>query len=431
MHRSQKVLFIISIAIFLILFSLFSFLTIKDIIIYTFVFISTSLLFILICLQVLKFDIPIKFILWITGLILILKIFLIFLHPVGSDDYYRYIWDGKVQAHGINPYKYAPSDSALINLHSADLPKKVNYPGMKTIYPPLGENLFYLAYLISGDSFIGLKLLLLLFDMLTIWGIYLILKKLKLPAKNILIYILCPLPIFQFIIDAHVDGFGLPLLLFAIYFYLNKNKIISYVFLGLSFCIKPVGLIFIPILFLNEKNFVEKLKAVLLPIIICGLYYVPYIFKGSPFQALITFTENWTFNGIVFDLLDSFIHNNQATRLICGILLIISYFPVIFSKRDLLTKIYLSFFLLMIFSPVVHPWYISWLIILLPFITRWSGILYASLISLTSFTILNYHLNGLWKEYPLVLALEYAPVISFFIYEEIKNYKLGNSSVKI
>ena len=85
----------------------------------------------------------------------------------------------------------------------------------------------------------------------------------------------------------------------------------------------------------------------------------------------------------------------------------------------------------MIFSPVVHPWYLSWLIILLPFITRWSGILYASLISLTSFTILNYHLNGAWKEYPLVLVLEYAPVISFFIYEEIKNYELRNNRIKI
>ena len=320
MRISQKVLFIITIAIFLILFSMFTFLTIKNIIIYTVVFISSSLLFILICRQILKYNIPIKLIIWIAGLILILKIFLVFLQPVGSDDYYRYIWDGKVQAHGINPYKYAPADEALNKLHSNDLPKLINYSGMKTIYPPLGENLFYLAYLISGDSFLGLKLLLLLFDILTIWGIYLILKKLKLPAKNVLIYILCPLPIFQFIIDAHVDGFGLPLLVFAIYFYLNKNKIPSYILLGLSFCIKPVGLILIPILFINEKGFTEKLKAVFLPIIVCGLFYLPYTFNGSPFQSLITFTENWTFNGIVFNTLDSFIHDNQVTRLICGIL---------------------------------------------------------------------------------------------------------------
>ncbi|MHB9013511.1 MAG: hypothetical protein ACYC49_14965, partial [Ignavibacteriaceae bacterium] len=86
-------------------------------------------------------------------------------------------------------------------------------------------------------------------------------------------------------------------------------------------------------------------------------------------------------------------------------------------KKDFTIKIFLSLFLLFIFSPIVHPWYLSWLVILLPFIPRWSGIVYTGLISLTVFTVVNYQLYGVWKEYNLVLLLEYVPVISLFLYE--------------
>ncbi len=421
MQKNQKFVFILLVALFFILFLFFAVLKTKIIILYTILFITTSLIFILLFSLIIRYKIPTKYIIWIIGLGIILKIALLFMHPIGSDDFYRYIWDGKVQANGINPYKFAPSDKALNNLRSTNLPKLVNYPEMKTIYPPLGENLFYLSYLISGESFLGLKMFLFLFDILTIYGLYLIIRKLKLPQKNILIYILCPLPIFQFIIDAHVDGFGLPLLLFAIYFYLDRKRSLSYIFLGLSLCIKPVGLLLIPIFFLNENKLLEKLKTIIIPFSICFLLYLPYIFTGAPFQSLKTFTENWTFNGIIFDILNSFVQNNQTSRLICGILLIAAYLPVIFTKKELITKIYLSIFLLLIFSPVVHPWYVAWLVILLPFINRWSGILLGGLISLTAFTILNYQLKGIWQEYTWVLILEYTPILSLFLYELFKN----------
>jgi hypothetical protein len=341
------------------------------------------------------------------------------------------VWDGKVQAHGINPYEYAPSDSALNSLHTDTLPVLINFPDMKTIYPPLCQIIFYFSYLTGGESFIGIKIFLLLSDIISLLGISLILKKLKLPYKNILIYALCSLPIFQFFIDAHLDGFGLPLFIFTIYFYLNKQKLLCLIFLSASICIKPLGLILIPIFFFREKRFKDKIEVVIIPVILSMLMYLPYLFTGSPFQALMNFTENWTFNGVIFDILDLFFKDNQHTRLICGIIFIIMYLPVILSRRDLITKIYLSIFLLFIFSPVVHPWYLNWLAVLLPFIPRWSGIIYVSLISLTTFTILNYQLNGVWKEYIPVLLLEYIPVLTLFGFElfVLRKEKLKDSKI--
>ncbi|MHB1687862.1 MAG: hypothetical protein ACYCVH_10860 [Ignavibacteriaceae bacterium] len=419
MKKIHKVYFVSLIIIFVLTFFLFPALHYKPVITYSITYITTSLLFILMCGFILRYNIPANYVFSLLAVAIILRIALISIHPIGSDDYYRYVWDGKVMANGINPYKYAPNDTALTKLHSDILPARVNYPDMKTIYPPLAQILFYLSYKIGGESFTGIKLLLFIFDLMTMLGIFLIIKKLNLNYKNILIYALCPLPLFQFFIDSHVDGFGLPLLIFAIFFYLDKKKTLSYIFIGLSICVKPLGLILIPIIFFDEKVFFERIKIIFIPVVISVLMYLPYVFSGSPFQALMKFTENWTFNGIVFDILDSFIHDNQEARLICAIILFISYLPVLFSKKDFIVKIYLSFFLLFIFSPIVHPWYLSWLVILLPFIPRWSGIVYAGLISLTAFTVLNYQLYGVWKEYNPVLLLEYIPVLFLFLFELI------------
>ncbi len=391
----------------------------KSIIGYTYSYLFSSVIFIFISFYIVKNALSKSEIISLIFLAVILRLALITIHPIGSDDYYRYIWDGKVETHGINPYRYAPDDSALSNLHSDKLPKFVNYPEMKTIYPPLSQAIFFISYLSSKESFLGLKFYQLIFEILTLSGLFLILRKLNLPLKNIFLYLLAPIPIFQFFIDAHVDGFGLSFFLFSIFFYLDKKKLLSYIFLGLSICIKPLGFILIPIYFFNEKILFNRIKTVAIPFIICAVLYLPFIFSGTPFQALIKFTENWAFNGVVFNILDSFIHDNQRTRIICSFLLFSSYLPLILSKRNLQDKIYFSVIILFIFSPIVHPWYLSWLAILLPIVPYRSGIIFIGLISLTAFTVLNYQLSGVWKEYFWVLFLEYTPVILFLFYELI------------
>lgn len=406
-------LLVISLAGFFILPSLH----VAAIVAYTITTISSSLIFIAACVLLLKEDVPAKYFYGLLTIGIILRVAFLFVHPVGSPDYYRYVWDGKVQAHGINPYRYAPDDSALASLHSDIVPRLVTYPDMRTIYPPLSENLFYLAYILGGESYLGIKFLILAFDLLTMLALFVTLKKLKLDRKHLLIYVLCPLPLIQFFLDAHADSFGFAFLIFAVYFYLGDKKTIAYLFVGLSMLVKPLALIILPIVFFAEKGTFNRLKAAAIPILLVGLCYLPYVFTGYPFQALMKFTENWTFNGVIFDILDSFIRDNQRARTVCAILLAIAYVPVILSRKDLLTKIYMSIFLLFLFSPIVHPWYIGWLALLLPLVPRRSGIAYVGLSSLTAFTILTYQRTGVWNDYTLVLIFEYTPVILLFLWE--------------
>src|SRR5512135_2145655 len=79
---------------------------------------------------------------------------------VGSDDIYRYLWDGKVANSGINPFLYLPTDPRLSHLATADLPAKVNHPDMRTPYPPTAQALFLVSSKLFGDSAAGFKLLL-------------------------------------------------------------------------------------------------------------------------------------------------------------------------------------------------------------------------------------------------------------------------------
>jgi hypothetical protein len=139
--------------------------------------------------------------------------------------------------------------------------------------------------------------------------------------------------------------------------------------------------------------------------------------NSNPLEALFTFIKHWTFNGIVFESLNLYFSDNQKTRLICALLFGLFLLLLSVSKKPLFDKLYLSILLLLLFSPVVHPWYIAWLMIFLPIMHRWSGILYVATASLTSLTILNYKLYGVWEQYPLILIIEYLPVILLLLYE--------------
>jgi len=347
---------------------------------------------------------------------LLARLSIISVERISSDDVYRYIWDGKVQASGINPYQYPPSAYEVSRLTSETLPAKVTYPEMKTIYPPLAMAYFTIAYFISGENQIGFKLLLFISECLTMFILYRILKLLNKPTIYIALYSLCPLPILQFMIDSHLDAIAFPYLLLFIYFMLKSNHIKSAAFHGLAIVCKLLPLIFIPHLLRRRTGIKSKILAVTLPILITILIYLPYSFNGYPFESLGIFSSTFFFNGAVFSAIYPFA-GNAATHLIVGIIFIILYVMIFLSKKDILTKIYLSLFIFLLCSPTVHPWYITWIAVLLPFYFRWSGVVFVAMVSLSNFIYIGYINNGVWTESGYILMIEYVPVISIFVYE--------------
>jgi hypothetical protein len=327
------------------------------------------------------------------------------------------MWDGKVQSAGINPYRYAPDSPQLEQLHSTILPRMVNHPEKKTLYFPFSQWLFFVCYQLSGEDIWGYKLLIVLSEGLTILGLLLLTRHLRLPDQAVLLYALCPLPIVQFAGDAHIDAVGLPLLIFGLLAYAKGYRGRAALLLGFSMAVKPVALIILPALFLQEQNTKGRLMILLTPPLVLLLQFAPYLVAANPFDALGTFTANWTFNGIAFDFLNLFISDNQRARIVCGILLVLSLFLLYVRKKEFFERAYYSVLLLLLFSPVVHPWYVTWLAVLLPPVQRWSGIVFVSTVSLAGITAMQYRLTGEWEQTQAVLIIEYLPVIALLVLE--------------
>ncbi len=99
---------------------------------------------------------------------IIFRLTLIPSHPATSEDAFRYLWEGKMDLAGFNPYLVAPDDPELIGLYEENLPAKANFQHLTSIYPPLSQHIFSAGYLIGGDNTFGLKLIFLLCEIITL-----------------------------------------------------------------------------------------------------------------------------------------------------------------------------------------------------------------------------------------------------------------------
>ncbi len=132
-----------------------------------------------------------------------------------STDAFRYVWDGRVQAAGINPYRYVPADPALLGLRDDSIFPNINRADYAhTIYPPTAQIAFLVIERIS-DSIIGMKLAMLAFDALTIGCLILLLRARELPATRVLLYAWHPLPVWEFAGTGHVDALAIGFLMLA------------------------------------------------------------------------------------------------------------------------------------------------------------------------------------------------------------------------
>jgi alpha-1,6-mannosyltransferase len=150
---------------------------------------------------------------WIVlGVAVALRVLLLAAPPILSSDIYRYIWDGRVQAAGINPYRFIPADPALAPLRDAVIYPQINRADYaRTIYPPFAQMVFGVVGRI-WDSVMGMRLAILGFEALGIVCLMRLLPLAGLPRERILIYAWNPLALWSFANDGHVDVIAVGLL---------------------------------------------------------------------------------------------------------------------------------------------------------------------------------------------------------------------------
>ena len=163
-----------------------------------------------------------------------------------SSDLFRYLWDGRVQLAGVNPYRYAPSAPEVAHLRDIEIHPRINRPAARTIYPPAAQWLFALAAALAPGSIVGWRLLLLLFDGATVAMLLLLLRRLGQPSTAVIIYAWSPLVIFEGVQAGHVEAAMIPLILLALLLRQTGSSVLAGAALGVTVLMKlyPAVLLF-------------------------------------------------------------------------------------------------------------------------------------------------------------------------------------------
>ena len=117
--------------------------------------------------------------------------------PLLSTDLYRYIWDGRVQAAGINPYAHVPADPALAALRDAAIYPHINRADYAvTAYPPLAE-MFFLVVIRIGETLTIMRLAMVACEIAIVLLLIDLLRRLDLPVAAVVAYAWHPLAIWE------------------------------------------------------------------------------------------------------------------------------------------------------------------------------------------------------------------------------------------
>lgn len=160
--------------------------------------------------------------------------------PRTTDDYLRYAWDGRVQAAGIDPYRYPPGASALAGLRDAWLfdgaTPRLNHPESPTIYPPVAQAWFWVVHVVSGGQ--GrekpLQIAMALLAVATSLAIVLVLRRTGGDPRTVVWWAWCPTVVLEAGNNAHVDVLASVLVVAALGAIALRHWVPGGVLLGLA-----------------------------------------------------------------------------------------------------------------------------------------------------------------------------------------------------
>ena len=211
----------------------------------------------------------------IFALAIIIQGILVFTRPTLSDDMFRYIWDGRVQAQGISPYQFPPDALELAHLRDREIYTYINRKPAYTIYPPAAEGTFALLWRVWPDNIRWFQIASAAGGLLAGALLVGILRDLGRSTSRLLIYLWSPLLAFETAHAAHMDGFVLPFLVGAWWARVRQRDSLLGFLLGVATAMKLYPILLLPILWRFRHNR-GWWRTPLTFMITLGLFYLPY-----------------------------------------------------------------------------------------------------------------------------------------------------------
>jgi alpha-1,6-mannosyltransferase len=215
-----------------------------------------------------------------------------------SNDVFRYLWEGRVQLHGVNPYSTPPADPSLTYLRDAGF-EEINHPEWTAIYGPAAQGLFAAIALLSPTVLVW-KIVVLLFDLGVIWLLTRLLVARGQSPLWVVGYAWNPLVLWSFAGAAHLEVVVTLALIAALLALERGRAVLAGLALGVGVLVKATSLVALPLLFLPRWR--PRALAAFLFIVVVG--YLPYAGAGwGLFDSLTRFGGEMRFNdfpGLVF-----------------------------------------------------------------------------------------------------------------------------------
>jgi hypothetical protein len=324
-----------------------------------------------------------------------------------DDDIRRYVWDGRLQKLGYNPYIIVPSDPAAKGLHTPET-RDLNNPDLPSPYPA-GAQLFFRAVTAIQESTVALKVAFVLCEFAIVFVLLDVLRFTRQGAHLVLAFAWNPLLAIEVAGSGHIDIVGALLLVVSAAALVRRWRATAAVALGLAIAVKFLPVVLLPLYWKRVR-----IRDAALAAAVVVLLYVPFLDHGRiRIGSLGTYVQNFRFNGPVFAAL----HQVAPPQLLAGLAVLVGlvtaawirsaapeWSPDQFAWPQFVWPMAAS----LLCAPVVFPWYLLWL---LPFLTSASTLL----IILWTVSIIpvyvQWHLRALgrpWRTLPVwVMLLEY------------------------
>ncbi len=367
--------------------------------------------------------------------------------PIREIDFLRYLWDaGAVQA-GLNPFAVGPADAiagragpewAALVAQSRGVAGGISYGVLATIYPPVAQFAFWIAYQLDPWGITGLRIVFLAAELGGLWLMILLLKELGRSPSWIAIYWWNPLIAKEIINSAHMDALLLPALAGALFFAVRTQPIRSGIALAIAAGVKVWPLVLAPVL-IWQGGWRRWMTAGLVLVLVTALIATPMILGRLDNQSgLVAYAGGWERNHALFGALREVLawsfwkldmlhlDPNRLARIVMvgsiGITAIVLGLRL--KDRTQIPAAALTIAaLLLLFSPTAYPWYYVWV---LPFlcIVPSRGLMLLGV--LLSFYYLrfdmeewgNAHLFDRW-----IVWLEFGPVLALLAYDWLTGRK--------
>jgi alpha-1,6-mannosyltransferase len=355
--------------------------------------------------------------------------------PLLSDDFFRFIWDGRLLAAGINPYLYLPGyfvqeGATIVSGINEALFRQLNSPEYYSVYPPVAQAVFWLSVKLSPESITGsivvIRVVILLAEVLNILLLLRLLRKTGLPDGYVLLYALNPLVILELTGNLHFEALMIFFVLLGLYQLFFQRVVWAGCALGLAIGVKLLPLLFLPFMWrkLGFKRFLYFLTAVGLTLLALSLPLINSEVITHLAKSISLYFQRFEFNASVYYLLRWFgiqLTGYNQIAVIGPFLSVVTFIVVVSlaavkklaSVKRLVGYMAAALTVYLVLATTVHPWYITTLVALTAaslfrFAMAWSGL---AIFSYAAYRTSSYH------EDTALITLEYTLVLLWLLVE--------------